>query len=101
VKKVLVLVPCLMLSACLGSNQPDIGLAPPPKMPVLPAALAKKAEPLPALTGTTLADREKELAATEQQYNEKGTQLNAVIDAYLCVKSSLDNRTDPAKCFGL
>jgi hypothetical protein len=98
VKKLLLIAPFFLLAGCMGAGDPGLGLAVPPAMPDLPQQLAKKAEPLPPLTGTTLADREKELSSTEQAYNEKGTQLNALIDAWNCVKVSLKNRTDPSKC---
>ena len=98
-KKLLLIAPLLMLSACMGSNQHiDLGLAPAAQVPDLPAPLAKKAERLPDLKGKTLAERELEDSATDQIYNGVATQLNAIIDAWGCVKTALKNRTDANVC---
>lgn len=76
-----------------------IGKAPPPKVPALPANLAKKAGSLPPLTDPTVAGVQKDGAATDRLYNDVAIQLNNVIDAWSCVMDALNNEKDAKACF--
>lgn len=97
--KLIFLLPVLIvISGCATTGDHIEGVAPPPALPTLPPTLAKKASPLPDLVGKTLAEREKEDSATDQIYNGVATQLNALIDVYVCVKTSLAAKTDLNLC---
>ena len=80
-------------------NGQTIGSAPPPQMPALPANLAKKAGPLPPLTDGHQATILKDLGTTSSMYNDVASQLNNVLTAWGCVRDSLNNNSDAAKCF--
>ena len=95
-KKIIIGV-LLLLCAC-GDERPSLGLAPPPKMPSLPATLDKKAGPLPDLTDKTLAGSQVDGAATDRAYNEVGFRLNTIIDAWHCVEKALNERVDAKNC---
>lgn len=103
----------LLLSACGPSvNTPDIntggdiiidgqsvGEAPAPKIPDLPENLKKKAGRLPALTDRTVEGQQKSAIETDKAYNAVAFQLNAVIDAWSCVRKTLNDKKDPEVCF--
>ena len=78
----------------------SLGKAPAPKMPDLPPSLAKKAGALPPLTDPTVPGMQKDAIETDRRYNDVAHQLNNTIDAWNCVKSALNDGTDPKKCFG-
>ena len=112
-KKLSILLTLGILSGCAGTihtpnissttpivlNGKTIGSAPPPKVPDLPANLAKRAGPLPHLTDGHEPTLVKDLAKTSSLYNDIANQLNAVLDAWGCVETSLNNNADSAKCF--
>lgn len=77
----------------------SIGEAPAPKVPELPANLRKKADRLPELTDRTVEGQQKDAMETDRAYNSIAFQLNAVIDAWECVRSTLNDNKDPKVCF--
>lgn len=88
----------LLLSAC-GGERPQTGMAPPPALPELPEPLRKRAEPLPPITDPSVEGMLRDSVDTDIRYNEVGSQLNALLDAYECIKRSLNERADPMRCF--
>jgi hypothetical protein len=116
VKKSIIVLAALLLSGCMTSvldkprptnistpseiiiNGETIGKAPPPKVPELPASLAKKAGQLPALTDPTVAGQTNAGVVTDRMYNDVAHQLNNVIDVYLCVYDAMNNDKDAKAC---
>lgn len=100
-KKLFILAAALALSACAHKQDtPDLGIAPPPEVPVLPDNLKQKAVRLPDITDPTLAGAHIEGAMTDRKYNDVAIQLNQLIDIYECIRVSLKDRKDPKICFG-
>ncbi|GAA0767020.1 hypothetical protein GCM10009434_05000 [Brevundimonas olei] len=92
----LILIMVLALSACATKPVPVVPK--PVEMPALPAALAQKAEPLPALRATDLNGHLLEGADSDRRYNEVRDRHNALIDLYECVRLALLDGTDALRC---
>ena len=112
-KKLSIVAMALLVAACGHTDAPDIsnpsdiivdgenlGSAPAPKLPELPPELSKKAEALPPLRDNSVAAMLEDAPMIDRQYNEMAFQLNRLIDAYNCVRTSLNDDADPEKCFG-
>ncbi len=113
-KKIIIIAAALALASCTGKSGPGpdintgsdividgetIGKAPAPKVPKLPASLAKKAERLPDLTDPSVPAQQADAIATDRKYNSIAFQLNNIIDAWNCVKKALNDGEDAEKCF--
>ena len=113
-KKFMIIAAALTLAGCSTKDGagPDInsgsdiiidgetiGKAPAPKVPELPASLAKKAERLPDLTDPSVPAQQADSIATDRKYNSIAFQLNNIIDAWSCVKKALNDGEDAKKCF--
>lgn len=86
----------MSLVAC--SHKPETGLALGPRIPDLPANLAKKAGPLPPITDASMGGLVLEGTASDMKYNEVSHQLNNLIDVYNCVKISINEKKDIKDC---
>lgn len=94
--KRLIIIAALLLSAC-GQKvhvNPITSVAP----PVLPPNLAHKASALPPITDNTMGGSQVQGAKDDQQYNAVAFQLNALIDVYDCVRTSIIQGTDAKDC---
>ncbi len=80
-------------------NGENIGSAPAPKVPALPDNLSRKAQALPPIVDRTLAGQQQSAVEADRAYNSVAHQLNAVIDAWECVRKSLNDGVDPEECF--
>lgn len=118
--KKIILLACVVLSGCVttpkdvlklprpaevGSKTEiiidgqSVGKAPAPKVPALPASLAKKATALPPLSDPSVAGQQRDAIATDRRYNDVAMQLNNVIDAWKCVSTALNGEKDAMACF--
>jgi hypothetical protein len=89
----------LLLSAC--STVKPVAVVPQTvQMPVLPAPLNQKADPLPPITGNDLHSLIRDGLSTDRAYNDLRARQAAVVDAWECVRVALKDGTDATKCFG-
>ena len=89
-------LPILLL---LGACTHQVAIAPKPvQMPALPESLAKKADPLPPITGTDVKDLIRDGVETDSKYADVRSRLNAVIDAWACVRASINDGKEPTDC---
>lgn len=95
--KKLVIAAALLLSAC--AHGPDVPPSTPVAMPALPPELSKKAEKLPPITDNSLGGIQNDAVETDKKYNTVSRQLNAVIDAWACVKEALATQKEVKTCF--
>jgi hypothetical protein len=95
-KLILIAAAALSLSACAttGNDKPDLGTAPPAKMPDLPDTMARKAERLPDMTDPSLGGIHKSGIDADTSYNELAVRYNALVDAWDCVKKGLEARDE-------
>jgi hypothetical protein len=75
----------------------ETGLAPQVQIPPLPENLAQKAGALPASDDATMGGQVKDNTHSIRKYNAVSTQLNHVIDAYICVADAVNNKKE-IKC---
>lgn len=85
----------LLLPAC-GVNK-STGLATGVQVPPLPENLAQKAGALPASDDTTMGGQVKDNTHNIRKYNAVSTQLNHIIDVYVCVADAVNNKKE-IKC---
>lgn len=85
-----IVIMALLLGACAHTGLPDLGEAPPAKMPELPQTLNQRATQLPPIVDPTLGGIHKDGVATDMHYNDLALRYNALLDVYQCVKKSLE-----------
>lgn len=88
--KLLLTIAALMLAGCATTHVPDIGQAPPARMPDLPPSLTQRAKRLPPITDPSLGGINADGAATDARFNDLATRFNALLDIYQCTKKALD-----------
>jgi len=93
--KFLYIIPLAFLLVSCASVTPNTGIATPVQVPDLPNSLAQKATQLPPLTDLTFGGIIQDNANTTRKYNEVGSQMNALIDLYNCVKVSMNEKKNP------
>lgn len=112
-KKIVLLAAIALLSGCVSGREDidiatsddividgeNLGSAPAARVPQLPENLARKAQALPEITDRSLAGQQRSAVEADRAYNSVAIQLNAVIDAWECVRVSLNDKTDPEECF--
>jgi hypothetical protein len=91
-KIILTIIAALMLTAC-AHTQPDIGLAPPAKMPELPQTLREPAHRLPPIVDPSLGGLNESGAETDAAYNALALRYNALLGIYECVRRDLEAKT--------
>ena len=79
----------LLLMGCATTAEPDLGQAPPARVPALPDNLNQQANPLPPSTATTLPELIREGMDDDARYNELRVKFNALRDLYNCVRDRL------------
>ena len=93
--KYLILAILLLTSACAHR---DLGLAPPAEMPALPNAMSQKAKRLPPITDPTMGGQVISGVETDRAYNRVAEQLNAIIDAWECVRIGMNEKKEIKSC---
>lgn len=84
-----------LLAGCQTTQDvPDLGTAPPAKMPDLPDTMKRKAERLPDMTDPSLGGVHKSGIDGDTAYNELALRYNALVDAWDCVKKGLEARDE-------
>lgn len=99
--KKLIIIAAIVLAGC-GQKPPlDVGVAPPAKMPELPRVLQQRAERLPNIEDRSLGGINRDGITTDMRYNDLAYRYNAIVDAWSCVRNSLNERSTEAidKCF--
>lgn len=94
-KKLIILASALALSACATTSDPgpDVGVAPPAKVPTLDKSKFPKAERLPDITDKSLGGVHKDGVNTDVKYNDLAYKYNFIIDAWDCVANAINNRS--------
>lgn len=90
-KKVLILLGLLALSAC---STTDTGLAKPVQIPPLPESLARRATALQPSSDTTMGGQVRDNTNTIRQYNAVAFQTNDLIDLYNCIREAINNKKE-------
>lgn len=95
-KFILIAAAAALLAGCAttGDTPPDLGTAPPAKMPDLGPTLGRKAERLPDMTDPSLGGVHKSGIDSDTAYNELALRYNALVDAWACVKKGLEARDE-------
>lgn len=97
-RTITIIVAALTLSACATTHVPDLGQAPPAKMPELPQVLKERATKLPPITDPTLGGIHSDGAQVDMRYNDLALRYNSLLAVYECVKQALDKQdADAAK----
>lgn len=97
-KRAIVIAAALLLAGCAHTQLPDIGSAPPARMPDLPPTLAQPAHRLPPIADPSLGGINQAGADADSRYNDLALRFNALLGVYECVKKSLDDHK-AANCF--
>lgn len=99
-KKLIVIIAALTLSACAHNQSPDLGEAPPAKMPELSQTLKQRASKLPPITDPSLGGIHQDGMNVDIKYNDLAVRYNALLDVYECVKEGLEAKDAKAmeKC---
>lgn len=93
------MIRALPLLLLLGACTHQVAVTPKPvQMPALPASLAKKADPLPPISGTDVKDLIRDGVETDSKYADVRARLNAIIDAWSCVRKSMNEGKEAHKC---
>lgn len=66
-------------------------------IPPVPSQLAERAEDLPPSTDKTFAGQIRDNNNSIKAYNKVGSEKNALLDLYNCVREAINNRKEP-KC---
>ena len=97
-KKLLLLTPLLLLSACGGDNKPITPGVIAIQVPDLPIKLSQKAPRLPKFSAKNMGEGQIDATIVDQKYNALAFQANSLIDFYNCVKLSVNTKADLTKC---
>lgn len=94
----LALAPALLLAGCLGSDDRGNPGVKSIQIPNAPAELIEKAGPLPQIEDPTMGGLVTDGVKSDIQYNDVSFRYNKLIDLYLCVQDSVNNKKDLDKC---
>jgi hypothetical protein len=95
---VLIVAAALALSGCKTTDTDGNPGVAPVRIPNAPPELLRKAEQLPELTDPTMGGLVSDAVDTDIIYNDVGFRYNKLIDLYLCVQDSINNKKDIDKC---
>lgn len=92
------LVALLFLGGCFGTTTDGNPGVKSVQIPDAPPELLVKAKPLPELTDPTMGGLVHDGVQTDIIYNDVGYRYNKLIDLYVCVQDSVNNKKDLDKC---
>lgn len=77
----------------------DIGSVKAAQIPDLPDDLKKRAPSLEEMTDPSLRGQQIYAMDADISYNGVAHQLNTVLDAFACIRTTFNDKGDPNKCF--
>lgn len=88
----------LLLGGCFGTTSEGNPGVKSIQIPDAPPELLVKAKQLPPITDPTMGGLVQDGVQTDIIYNDVSFRYNKLIDLYLCVQTSVNNKTDIDKC---
>ena len=93
-----VLTSLALLSACNNKPEPILAGVTPVRIPNLPVELSTKAGRLPDITDSSMGGQVIAGIESDIAYNDVSLRYNKLIDLYICIQTSINDKKDPEKC---